>query len=242
MLQLLIESNSSEVFNLRKPGNYVEEYMDWYKVGNVSGHDYKKYEKCQDGNIVYMTCDEYINNCIYKLFKSTRESVVDHAVDFDRVSQYAKAMKSGSTFPVPYINYATRQQEGRHRAFAFAEAFGPDAKFPVVEIVPVYPEDVTNDELYEYAKRKMGGKEPNYILDYIMSIHDRSDKEICEYKGIPYEEPEIEIPEQDLDDAIYDEVDIDMEYERLSQLSGKSIKEIENLDAIQFAKLVDKYL
>lgn len=258
MIKLLIESGSSKVFDLQNPGNYVEEYMPWYKVGRVSGHDYQKFEKRRDGKITYMTCEDYINHCINDIFTKGYNSVVTNAVDFNRVHEYAEDMKNGDTFPVPYLNYSTHQQEGRHRAFAYAEAFGKDAKFPVLEIFEVRPQDVSNDEIYEYAEQKTNGHNTSGMFEYVMTIQGRTEKDICEYLGVPYETEYDDIDEEELNDAVADAVaqemtlddlendpdiiNYDEEIKTLCQLSGKSLEEINNMDAFQFMKLVDKYL
>lgn len=258
MIKILVESNSSKVFDLNNPGSYVEEYMDWYKVGKVSGHDYKKFEKKRDSRITYMTCDDYIDNCINGVFNNDYDAVVTHAVDFDKVHRYSEAMRNGDTFPVPYLDYDWHQQEGRHRAFAYADAFGENAKFPVLEVFPVEPEDVTNDEIYAYVKQKMGNYNPDGMFDYVATIHGRTEEEICGYLGKPYEPEYGEIDEDELDAAILDDIEAELfqddvndninhtdyndEIRKLSQRSGKSIQEIESLNPIQFMKLVDIYL
>ena len=91
------------VFDVNNPGNYVAEYTT-EKVGNVSGHDYKYFEKGMDGRLTTMTCDEYIQHCVDDIFKTSYEGVV-RWVDEAKVHEYANHMKQGETFPIPYVNY-----------------------------------------------------------------------------------------------------------------------------------------
>ena len=37
-------------------------------------------------------------------------------------------------FPLPYLNIATKQQEGRHRMYVAGELFGWDTRFPVLVV------------------------------------------------------------------------------------------------------------
>lgn len=251
MLNILIEDVSpSDVWDFKNEHNYAYNFISDEKVGKVPLSDYYKFEKGVEGKLTYMTANDYINHCIYDIFKSSYEATVTNSVDFDTVDQYAEAMLAGNKFPIPYLNYANRQQEGRHRALAFAQAFGENTKLPVVEIMET---DVTLDEIADYCMRKWGNVK-SWIEEVALGL-GYSKQEVNEYLGIEDEESydDFEIDEdelnqafiQDLEDELNAELD-DFDYEntvkQLSKKSGKSIKDIENLSADKFAKLLQKYL
>lgn len=79
-----------------------------------------------------MSPKEYLERCAFQVFeKSTFESSM-LPVDMKLVQKYAKKMRDGEKFAVPYLNLRDRGQEGRHRAVA-AYLNGYD-KIPVVVI------------------------------------------------------------------------------------------------------------
>lgn len=240
----------SSVFDLQNPGNYVAEYTT-EKVGNVSGHDYKYFEKGMDGKITYMTCDEYIDKCINDVFHSSYESTVTNAIDEAKVHEYAKQMLMGDTFPVPYLNYVDEQQEGRHRAFAVKEAFGADVEFPVLEVFKAEP---TLPMIQEYCHNKV--RNQNINGDMLMpEIAGKwySQKDIYDYLGWPYtgeddEDTEtIEDNEDDEDEATdkaydIDNLDDDILLEDVAEFAGIDVEDLDDMSDIEFSKLVDKLL
>lgn len=110
----VIESDNNIImpFNIGTPGRQAEDFLIG-KVGNVTSHDYQKFEKGKDSKIVHMTADEYINECIDNIFHSNYEAVVNNAVDTNTVYKYMFDMKHGDVFPLPYLNYVNNTQEGR---------------------------------------------------------------------------------------------------------------------------------
>lgn len=246
MIKLLIEHFGPDVFNTSSTGNSVGDCISSESLGRVTQRDYYMFEKGLTGIIRYMTCDEYINNCIKKIFHSDYTKTVTNAVDMDKVTEYANKMKNGTKFPMPYLDYVNNQQEGRHRALAYKQAFGSDAEFPVLEI---FPTDVTNDEIAEYCKRKWNNVE-NWFA-YVAYKLGRTEKEVCEYLGNPYnpesddiEEDEVE--PDDIEELISDDSDPEYDYDEtmkeLSSKSGKSIEEIEKMDAYTLTMLIKRYL
>ncbi len=209
----ILESNQNKVFDLSNPGNYVQEYMEDFKVGKVSGHDYQKFDKGRDSKIVYMDADHYIDYCARNIFHSSRDYVME-PVEEDKVHKYANAMKEGNTFPVPYLDFIYEQQEGRHRALAFAEAFGDKAGFPVLII---YKAEPTLDEIYEYVNKRFGSTyDENYLKSAFKGYAESfgfSERDIYEYLGIEYEDPDdyydpdFEVDESELE-IDYDDLDI----------------------------------
>lgn len=244
MIKLLVEHFGPDVFNTKSTGNGVGDCISDEKVGKVTLRDYYTYEKGKAGIIKYMTADEYIDNCIHKIFHSTYDRTITNAVDMEKVSEYADKMRRGVLFPMPYLDYTTNQQEGRHRALAYKQAFGSDAEFPVLEI---YPTDVTDDEIYNYCTRKWGNGD--MWFEYVAYGLGRTKKEVCDYLGKPYKEEPNEYEPDDLDnidDLIANDIDIDDDYDdtikELSQKCGKSVEEIEKLDAYSLTMLLKRYL
>lgn len=229
----------SSVFNLNNPGNYVADFTT-EKVGNVSGRDYQYYEKGQDGEIVWLTCDEYIDKCIHDIFNSNWDSTVTYAVDQPKVHQYARKMLQGDTFPIPFLNYATKQQEGRHRAFAVKEAFGPDARFPVLEVYPSHP---SLDAISDYTIRKCGGNVSRGMA-LLPEIAGRwySQKEIYNYLGLDYQEDDPEQKSEADWSDIPNELDDDILLEEVAREAGIPVDKIDDLDAADFARMLQKVL
>lgn len=84
------------------------------------------------GVICEMTPKEYLERCAYEIFDdATIESCVS-AIDEEIARGYAKKMRDGTKFHLPYLNYKQGGQEGRHRAYA-AYLCGID-KIPVLII------------------------------------------------------------------------------------------------------------
>lgn len=204
---LIYEDSGSSAFDINNPGRVVKQYLPTEKVGNVSAKDYMKFEKRQDAEIVYMTADEYINRCIKDIFGMSYDKVVTDAVDFDKVDKYANLMKHGTTFPIGYLNYADRQQEGRHRALAFKQAFGKDAKMPVLIINPTATYSVTLDEIMDYCRRKWG-EYADHFFEGVASNIGYSDYEIDEYLGRDTD-VEFDVSDDELADMLDDEYNVE---------------------------------
>ena len=235
MIKVFENNNIIMPFDVNNPGRNTEEFIIT-KVGKVSGHDYQKFEKGKDSKIVYMTADEYINECINNIFKSNYESTVTNAVDMNTVYKYVFDMKHGDIFPIPYLNYVNHQQEGRHRMLAFKLLNGEDAKAPVLVI---FETNASEDEIKDYCKRKWGKADP-YWVDYIKRALGLLDEEELE----PDLDDEI-VPDNldNIDDLISDELDDDFDktIEMISQKSGMSKEEIMDLDPLSLSRLLSKY-
>lgn len=70
------------------------------------------------GFIAEMSPKEYIERCAYDIFDSgTIESTLQ-GTEASSVARYTKMMASGTKFDLPYLDYKSKGQEGRHRALA----------------------------------------------------------------------------------------------------------------------------
>lgn len=94
-----------------------------FKIRNIKGFtsDLSQYEKSRfDNGEAYVTLispKEYLQRTGLEIFKASLERSL-RGVDWANVRQYAKEMSNGAKFPIPYLNYETSGQEGRHRALA----------------------------------------------------------------------------------------------------------------------------
>jgi hypothetical protein len=212
-MKLIIESASPETaFDIDNPGRYVEDYLYKEMVGKVPSHDYFKFEKLRDGKITWMTGDEYIDKCINDIFNLSYDQVVTRAVNEDKVNEYAEKMLNGVTFPVCYLDYPYRQQEGRHRALAFKKAFGENAKMPVLEIFDATKENVSAEEILDYCVRRWNAHY-DFFFPNIASNFGISEKEINKLLGRDSDEDEFienqdDVYEDDLDN-LDDEILLD---------------------------------
>lgn len=249
----IIESvNPSNAFDMNDISGYKDTFSDSNKMGNSLLRDYYKFEKGKDAKITYMTGEDYIDKCCKYIFKKPRTNVVDASVDFNKVNEYAEMMKNGTTFQGTYLDYTSPTQEGRHRALAFTKAFGDNAKMPVLEI---FPTDVTDDEIYDYCQRRWGNGDEWF--PYVTYKLGRTEKEVCDYLGIPYNETqpnedelgdeEDTINDTDIDFNISDEDILDDEYELdafeefVREQSNGKIQDISDLDVDEFMKWMCKF-
>ena len=96
---------------------------------------YMEKEKNMKSKIVYMTPMEYLEGCA-KIFGSTAEKqLMGTKADSKNINHLMTVLKKYKrTFPLGYINYATKNQEGRHRMVTAGMYSGWDVKQPVLII------------------------------------------------------------------------------------------------------------
>ena len=132
----------------------VSDYNDFFR-----NPKYMKEEKNLVHTIEYMTPTEYFEGCA-KIFNSTVDSQISQ-IEYDKstlkhlmdvLTVYKK------TFPLGYLNFAEREQEGRHRMYVAGEYSGWNVKQPVMIVK-------WNDE--ELAIRRQKEKEYNRELQHI---------------------------------------------------------------------------
>lgn len=113
-----------------------DEYEGFSKDTNTYKQDYLddlEYAKSKGYSEVYiaeMSPKEYMERCSKEIFEVPIEDVYDGMMNKSDTEEYAKMMKSGVKFDMPYLDVKTKQQEGRHRALA-AEKLGLK-KIPVL--------------------------------------------------------------------------------------------------------------
>ena len=121
------------------------------------GLEYMRNSKNRTGEIVYMSPDEYFKTCDEDIFGVPISTLkAQRAANAADIAEYTEAMKRGDKFPLCFVNYADKSQEGLHRMMAAGNAFGWDTEFPVL-VVDALDEDVERqkrlfDSLRDYER------------------------------------------------------------------------------------------
>lgn len=90
-------------------------------TGTSAYDDYINGER-NGGRIAEMPPSEYLQRCAYQVFEDATIESTLAAIDESNVKKYAYMMKNGTKFDMPYLNFMSGQQEGRHRAAAAMQA------------------------------------------------------------------------------------------------------------------------
>ena len=117
----------SNLFDTTKTG--VSDYDDMLRDPK-----YWSEEKNLTAKIVELTPLQYYRECATKVFNTTVDSLKMQRQRDVRVIEHLNKVIDiyGKQFPMTYINYAEREQEGLHRMFVAGERFGWNTKFPVM--------------------------------------------------------------------------------------------------------------
>lgn len=119
------------------------------------------------GKIVYMTPDSYFERCA-RMQKSTVEEQLSY-VDKEVAEKYMEKMLDGEKFPMPYIDFKDKVQEGRHRSYAI-KMINPSIKIPVLCV---------------YNKQE----DRNMLIDGVKNGDSYEDfVRYCQHVGAPYDE------------------------------------------------------
>lgn len=225
--------NASNSFvSLDNPDNVASNWIGNKMVGNVSLNDYMRYEKGQDAKIEYMSPTEYLDRCVKDIFHGSwnKDIVPIKKYNAETITKYANAMMNGDKFPIPYLDYTTENQEGRHRALAVIEAFGEDSVMPVLVIKPTNP---TEEEIRKYAEKRWPN-DPEWGTNYVKAKYDKFYEESELEDNEEFNDDEFVIDEEELEDAVAN----NYEQELLAYINGKynknykDISEIENIDML----------
>lgn len=131
---------------------------------------YMEKSKNRTGEIVQMTPEDYFRECAENIFHVSLKHLKDsRAFNADIIEKYASDMEQGDTFPLPYINYADKAQEGLHRMMAAGEAFGWNKKFPVL-VVKAF------DDEYEAQKQNFDNMRDYERHDFKMIVEQAKDE------------------------------------------------------------------
>lgn len=194
---------------------------------NYSEKEYFRFEKNVEGHIEWMTASKYIDECS-KIFNGDAGKGVRGSSDIDK---YAKAMLNGDKFPLPYINYKSHSQEGRHRMLAAAKAFGENTEFPVLIVTET---NATDKEIFDYAKKKYP-EDPQFVVNMVNNaLHRYKDSDDNDIKLIPQTITAIELELGDIinyEDKLYKIVKFE-----LDNRTGV------NIDLIDVTNKSDRYI
>ena len=84
------------------------------------------------GKLVYMTCEEYFNNCMkIQKYKGTINEYMKDAANPKLIEKYAQLMQNGEKFPLPYLTKDS--QEGRNRVMAAFKAGAKEIPIIIIE-------------------------------------------------------------------------------------------------------------
>ena len=171
-------------------------YNDFLKPDQLK---YLQTEKNRTGEIVQMTPREYYEACAKYVFDmSVDELLNSRKVDEKTIAKYRDDMKNGDTFPLCFINYADKSQEGLHRMLAAGEEFGWDIKYPVLVITAV------DEELEELGKAE---RDLEYHFKWEFGDDLTKVKELMKTKYNPNKDLPPENMTQILQRALYDITD-----------------------------------
>lgn len=124
----------TSIFDETKTGtSFYDEFL------TSSGREYLRNKKNLVGSIVYMSPEEYYEQCGEHAFGrkvSVENLKAQRSADKNTLAHLKDVlMIYKKKFPMPYINYAEKGQEGLHRMYVAGELFGWDSpKHPVLVI------------------------------------------------------------------------------------------------------------
>lgn len=101
-------------------------------------NEYMRKNKNLQGGIVKMSPMEYYTECANNIFDSghtVKDLIKQRTYDKNYIKELEEVItKKHTKYPMPYLNYAEKGQEGLHRMYVAGELFGWDTKFPVLVI------------------------------------------------------------------------------------------------------------
>lgn len=160
------------VFDYQTGDVFDGDYIDCSKTGDDSEanrvlHNPKEYAEEHGivGSIVKMTPDEYFGYC-GKLFDSSadeqkKQTSADRGVIQALTDVLVKYKKR---FPIPYLNFHTKEQDGRHRMHTIGKLYGFETKVPVLVIQTTdnikFPDTLLYNPSKEQEQKKESTNEP----------------------------------------------------------------------------------
>lgn len=131
-------------------------HMSYYdRFLNDKDLEYMQSAKNLTGEIVMMTPEEYFQYASELFnYRASVDDLIAQRTD-DSLDEYIEAMRRGDRFPLCFLNFADKSQEGLHRMLAAALAFGWKKEYPVLVVKPY-------DEALWIAQKKH-----EKIMDYV---------------------------------------------------------------------------
>lgn len=150
--------------------NYLREDSFKYPVGKITDDNFFDTNYSEIGyindfienpvqdnkkfTIEQLTPREYFEECA-KLFNSSIDKQIRQIENDEKILNHLyKVHKAGEQFPLTYINYTNKGQEGRHRMYLLGELYGWDKKYPV-GIIRYIDEEKAKQDLEDKRKREI---------------------------------------------------------------------------------------
>lgn len=134
---MYIRANASAARVFDENDTHVGYYNNFL---NPTDLEYMQESKNRTGEIIMMTPEEYYEACSKIFNQSVNDLKYQRSSNADAILKYTMDMLNGDVFPLPYVNFADKSQEGLHRMMAAGDAFGWDEEFPVL-VVTAYDND-----------------------------------------------------------------------------------------------------
>ena len=163
---LLSEAKNCDVFTDKTT---AQDYDD------ILSQDPHRFLRTMIGSIVQMSPEEYFDRCA-QLQDTTYKEQFSY-LDKHKVKNIANDMSGGEQYPLPYLNYNSKQQEGRHRVAA-AQLLGCKMVKIGVFYKPGFKDPYTegSDEVQQYTLESLEDKLTDVYVDhsgvFIRYIHD----------------------------------------------------------------------
>ena len=127
----------SNIFDTSKTG------MSFYDdlIPGDPENEYMEKEKNLKGAFEQMTPLEYFYACAQIFNSDVDRQIAQTEYDKETIEHLISVIKEHKVcFPVTFLNFAEKTQEGRHRMYVAAQLFGWNKKFPVLIINWADPE------------------------------------------------------------------------------------------------------
>lgn len=120
----------NDIFDITKTGmSYYDNFL------NPNDLQYMQKSKGLTGHIEYMRPGDYFKYTGMFFNKSPEQDYKDTIRNSDNIEHLKQViLKYKRKFPLPYLNFVDKQQEGRHRMAVAAQLFGWNEKFPVLVV------------------------------------------------------------------------------------------------------------
>lgn len=163
---------------------------------NSSETDYLRNQKNLQGQVVYMSPNEYYEQCARRIFNTTVENLKrQRYADQTTINKLKEVLLTYKRkLCMPVLNYAEQGQEGLHRMLVIGDLYGWEHKVPVL-VVDWYDSDL--------AKQRETKKRQDRIDSYV----NRAIKNALEYNYRNIEELKLQL-ESELDSVFEYSADI----------------------------------
>lgn len=132
-------------------------------------NEYMRKNKNLQGEIVKMSPMEYYTECANNIFDSghtVKDLIKQRTYDKNYIKELEEVItKKHTKYPMPYLNYAEKGQEGLHRMYVAGELFGWDTKFPVL-VIDYYDKEIADRNKKISRAREFARYDIRDCIDY----------------------------------------------------------------------------